>query len=77
MILNILMYMEIAFIPRTHKTPILELGLNLWRDIVMPRTRLQDTLRELVYRERNGEVTNRELMRNIIKMLTDLGSSVY
>ena len=77
MILNILMYMEIAFIPRTHKTPILELGFNLWRDIVMPRTRLRDTLLELVYGERNGEVINRELMRNIIKMLTDLGSSVY
>uniref|UniRef100_A0A7N2L0K6 Cullin family profile domain-containing protein n=1 Tax=Quercus lobata TaxID=97700 RepID=A0A7N2L0K6_QUELO len=77
MILNILMYMEIAFIPRTHKTPILELGFNLWRDIVMPRTRLRDTLLELVYRERNGEVINRELMRNIIKMLKDLGSSVY
>ena len=66
-----------TFIPSTHKTPIHELGFNLWRDIFIPQTRLQDTLLEFVHQERNGEVINRDLMRNIIKILTDLGSSVY
>ncbi|XP_041004526.1 cullin-3A-like isoform X2 [Juglans microcarpa x Juglans regia] len=81
MIRDILMYMDRTFIPSTHKTPVHELGLNLWRDVVIhsskTQIRLRDTLLELVYRERNGEVINRGLMRNIIKMLMDLGSAVY
>lgn len=81
MIRDILMYMDRTFIPSNHKTPVHELGLNLWRDVVIhsnkTQTRLLDTLLELVLRERNGEVINRGLMRNIIKMLMDLGLSVY
>ncbi|KAL0014086.1 hypothetical protein SO802_001155 [Lithocarpus litseifolius] len=81
MIRDILMYMDRTFIPSTHKTPVHELGLNLWRDVVIhsskTQIRLQDTLLELVHRERNGEVINRGLMRSIIKMLMDLGSFVY
>ncbi|KAJ1399717.1 Winged helix-like DNA-binding domain superfamily [Sesbania bispinosa] len=81
MIRDILMYMDRTFIPSNHKTPVHELGLNLWKDVVIrsskTQTRLLDTLLELVLRERNGEVINRGLMRNIIKMLMDLGLSVY
>ncbi|XP_031250019.1 cullin-3B-like [Pistacia vera] len=81
MIRNIFMYMDRTFIPSTHKTPVHELGLNLWRDVVIHsskiQTSLQDTLLELVRRERSGEVINRGLMRNITKMLMDLGSVVY
>ncbi|CAK9186111.1 unnamed protein product [Ilex paraguariensis] len=81
MIRDILMYMDRTFIPSTHKTPVHDLGLNLWRDHIIHsskiQTRLQDTLLELVLRERSGEVINRGLMRNITKMLMDLGSPVY
>ena len=81
MIRDILMYMDRTFIPSTHKTPVHELGLNLWRDNIIHsskiQTRLQNTLLDLVLIERNGEVINRGLMRNITKMLTDLGPSVY
>nr|GMD56964.1 cullin-3A-like isoform X1 [Ipomoea batatas]GMD58807.1 cullin-3A-like isoform X1 [Ipomoea batatas] len=81
MIRDILMYMDRTFIPSTHKTPVYELGMNLWRDNVIHsskiQTRLQDTLLELVENERTGEVINRSLMRNITKMLMDLGCSVY
>lgn len=81
MIRDILMYMDRTFIPSTHKTPVYELGLNLWRDHVIHSSkihkRLQDTLLELVLHERTGEVINRSLMRNVIQMLMDLGSSVY
>ncbi|KEH24997.1 cullin 3B [Medicago truncatula] len=81
MIRDILMYMDRTFVPSNRKTPVHELGLNLWRDVVIhsneTKTRLLDTLLDLVLRERNGEVINRGLMRNLIKMLTDLGLSVY
>ncbi|XVF60511.1 hypothetical protein PTKIN_Ptkin08bG0053200 [Pterospermum kingtungense] len=81
MIRDILMYMDRTFIPNTHKTPVHELGLNFWRDVVIHsfkiQSRLQDTLLANVRRERNGEVIDRGLMRSIIKMLMDLGPSVY
>ncbi|KAG9137444.1 hypothetical protein Leryth_019871 [Lithospermum erythrorhizon] len=81
MIRDILMYMDRTFIPTTHKTPVFELGLNLWRDNIIRsskiQTRLQSTLLDLVRQERSGEVINRGLIRNIIKMLIDLGPSVY
>ncbi|XP_076901000.1 cullin-3A-like [Bidens hawaiensis] len=81
MIRDILMYMDRTYIPSTHKTPVHKLGLNLWRDNIIHsvniQTRLQDTLLETVQKERKGEVINRGLMRNIVKMLMDLGPFVY
>ncbi|KAK9750794.1 hypothetical protein RND81_02G222400 [Saponaria officinalis] len=81
MIRDILMYMDRTFVPSTHKTPVYELGLNLWRDNVIHcsniQPRLLNTLLDLVLKERTGEVINRGLMRNIIKMYMDLGPSVY
>ncbi|KAL5539225.1 hypothetical protein UlMin_046103 [Ulmus minor] len=81
MIRDILMYMDRTYIPSAQKTPVHELGLNLWRDTIVHsgkiQTRLLNTLLELILHERTGEVINRGLMRNIIKMLMDLGPSVY
>lgn len=81
MIRDILMYMDRTFIPSAKKTPVHELGLNLWRENVIYsnqiRTRLLNTLLELVQSERTGEVIDRGIMRNITKMLMDLGPAVY
>uniref|UniRef100_A0A0E0ARD4 Cullin family profile domain-containing protein n=1 Tax=Oryza glumipatula TaxID=40148 RepID=A0A0E0ARD4_9ORYZ len=81
MIRDILMYMDRVFIPTNKKTPVFDLGLNLWRDTIVrsPKIhgRLLDTLLDLIHRERTGEVINRSLMRSTTKMLMDLGSSVY
>ncbi|KAL0372453.1 UNVERIFIED_CONTAM: Cullin-3A [Sesamum calycinum] len=59
MIRDILMYMDRTFIPSTHKTPVHELGLNLWRDNVIHsdkiQTRLLNTLLELILRERTEQ----------------------
>ncbi|KAJ6797627.1 cullin-3A-like [Iris pallida] len=81
MIRDILMYMDRTFVTTSKKTPVHELGLNLWRDNIIHSNKIQSrlvaTLLELIHRERTGEVINRGLMRNITKMLMDLGSSVY
>ncbi|KAL3646488.1 Cullin-3A [Castilleja foliolosa] len=81
MIRDILMYMDRTFIPSHNKTPVHELGLNLWRDNIIHSSKIQprllNTILDLIFSERSGEVINRGLMRNIIKMLMDLGSSVY
>ncbi|CAN6246112.1 unnamed protein product [Urochloa humidicola] len=81
MIRDILMYMDRTYVPTAHRTPVHELGLNLWRDHIihspMIHSRLLDTLLDLIDRERMGEVINRGLMRSITKMLMDLGPAVY
>ncbi|XP_073054307.1 cullin-3A-like [Primulina eburnea] len=81
MIRDILMYMDRTYIPNSQRASVHELGLNVWRDNVIHsskiRTRLLNKLLELIFRERTGEVINRGLMRNIIKMLMDLGPLVY
>ncbi|KAJ1281042.1 hypothetical protein BS78_04G278300 [Paspalum vaginatum] len=81
MIRDILMYMDRTYVPSFHRTPVHELGLNLWRDHIihspMILSRLLDTLLDLIHRERMGEVINRGLMRSITKMLMDLGPAVY
>ncbi|CAK9216670.1 unnamed protein product [Sphagnum troendelagicum] len=81
MIRDILMYMDRTYVNNFNKTPVHELGLNLWRDNIVRspkiKDRLLDMLLDLVHRERTGEVINRGLMWNITKMLVDLGPSVY
>ncbi|KAM0022175.1 putative cullin [Helianthus debilis subsp. tardiflorus] len=70
---DIFMYMDRTYIP-SH-----EISLNLWTNniICYIETRLQVALLEIVQKERNGVVINRGLMRDIIKMLVDLGPFVY
>ncbi|XP_024388524.1 cullin-3A [Physcomitrium patens] len=81
MIRDILMYMDRTFVNNFNKTPVHELGLNLWRDHIVRSPKIRDrllrTLLDLVHRERTGEVINRGLMRNITKMLVELGTNVY
>ena len=81
MIRDILMYMDRTYVLNFKKTPVHELGLNLWRDNVVRsshiKDRLVDTLLDLVQRERTGEIVDRGLICNVIKMLMDLGHSVY
>uniref|UniRef100_A0A0D9VL05 Cullin family profile domain-containing protein n=1 Tax=Leersia perrieri TaxID=77586 RepID=A0A0D9VL05_9ORYZ len=81
MIRDILMYMDRTYVPQSRRTPVHELGLNLWRDHIihsaMIHSRLLDTLLDLIHRERMGEMINRGLMRSITKMLMDLGAAVY
>ncbi|PWA94803.1 Cullin [Artemisia annua] len=81
MIRDILMYMDRTYIPSNRKTPVHELGLSLWTENVIHlsgiQTRLRTTLLQLIHKERTGQVVNRGLMKNIIKMLSDLGPLVY
>jgi len=78
---DILRYMERTYIPSTKKTRVYELDLNLSRENVIYSnqisTRLSNTLLEFVFKEHAGEDVNRELIRNVTKMLMDLGPSVY
>ncbi|KAF3778828.1 Cullin-3A [Nymphaea thermarum] len=81
MVRDILMYMDRTYVHNNQKIPVHELGLNLWRDNIIHssniQARLLNTLLELIYKERTGDVIDRGLMRSIIKMLMDLGPAVY
>ena len=61
--------MDRIYVKHQNKTPVHQLGLDLWRDTVLRnraiRERLQGILLQLVHRERSGEVIDRALMRAI------------
>ncbi|EPS73946.1 hypothetical protein M569_00804, partial [Genlisea aurea] len=81
MIRDMMMYMDRTFIPSMKKSTVYEVGLSLWRDVVILsgtiHSRLLNAVFESISQERNGEVINRSLIRSIVKMMKDLGSSVY
>ncbi len=61
--------MDRIYVKHQNKTQVNQLGLDLWRDVVVRnkriRERLRSTLLGFVHRERAGEVIDRALMRNI------------
>ena len=66
------------------KTPVYELGLKIFRDTIARHSEVKDRLRAHllanVLKERNGEIIDRMLMKDILAMLVDLGvnsCSVY
>ncbi|RHN45483.1 putative cullin protein, neddylation [Medicago truncatula] len=81
MIRDILMHADMTYFPQIKKTHVYKLGLNLWRENVIYsnqiRTRLSNTLLEFVFKEHAAEDVNREPIRNLSKMLMDLGPFVY
>ncbi|KAG7671586.1 hypothetical protein KSW81_003717 [Nannochloris sp. 'desiccata'] len=78
---EILMYMDRVFVKNTNRKPVHELGLDLWRDVVVRhpgiRHRMQSTILEMIARERGGEMVDRALIRSMTSMLADLGLAVY
>ena len=81
MIRDILMYMDRIYVPTQRKAPIHQLGLDLWRDVVVRSARIKERMLSLfleaVARERGGEPVDRYILKATSQMLRDLGSSVY
>jgi hypothetical protein len=74
-------YMDRIFVRQTNKKPVHQLGLDLWRDVVVRdrriRERLLGMLLDVATRERAGELVDRGLARSMTMMLVDLGPQVY
>lgn len=73
MIRDILMYMDRVYVSQNNVDSVYNLGLKIFRDQVIRqkeiRECLQDTLLDLVARERRGEVVDRGAVRNACMML--------
>ena len=73
--------MDRTYVFQNQKTPVYQLGLEMWRDHVIRnqtvRERLLAILMEMVHKERTGDVINRNIFRSITTMLSDLGQAVY
>lgn len=61
--------MDRIYVKHQNKTPVHQLGLDLWRDLVIYDAniegRLRSNLLSLVQRERNGEMIDRALFKSI------------
>lgn len=69
--------MDRIYVKQQAKTPVHQLGLDLWRDHVVREPRIRERLRgqllEAVQKERGGELIDRGLVRAMTTMLVDLG----
>ena len=67
-----LQYMDRVYVKHQNKTPVHQLGLNKWRDVVVRDRRIKERLLKLllehVHRERTGELIDRNLMRSITQV---------
>ncbi|KAL4421065.1 hypothetical protein ABPG77_001360 [Micractinium sp. CCAP 211/92] len=81
MIRDILMYMDRIYVKQQNKATVHQLGLDLWRDVVVRnrriRERLLGMLLDMVQRERQGDIVDKGLFRAMSQMLVDLGQPVY
>eukprot|EP01094_Clydonella_sp_ATCC50884_P028172 TRINITY_DN8371_c0_g1_i2.p1 TRINITY_DN8371_c0_g1~~TRINITY_DN8371_c0_g1_i2.p1 ORF type:complete len:738 (+),score=239.95 TRINITY_DN8371_c0_g1_i2:74-2287(+) len=77
MIRDILMYMDRVHVVSQGVAPVYDLGLVLFRDVVVTCPELKDrllhTLLSLIRKERIGEAINRSLIKSTTQMLVDLG----
>ena len=64
--------MDRVYVKHQNKTPVHQLGLNKWRDVVVRDRRIKERLLKLllehVHRERTGELIDRNLMRSITQV---------
>ncbi len=62
-------YMDRIYVRHQNKTPVHQLGLDLWRDLVIYDAsiegRLRSNLLDFVNRERNGELIDQSLIKSI------------
>eukprot|EP00177_Eucheuma_denticulatum_P000766 GFKZ01001381.1.p1 GENE.GFKZ01001381.1~~GFKZ01001381.1.p1 ORF type:complete len:852 (+),score=133.99 GFKZ01001381.1:654-3209(+) len=74
---DVLMYMDRHYVRTKQKKPVHELGLSLFRDVVVRHPavlpRLSDMLLDSIDKERNGALVDIHLIRAITKMLAELG----
>lgn len=77
MIRDILMYMDRTYVVQNKKTPVYDMGLEIFRDAiarhVRVKSRLIKNLLSNVDKERRGEQIDRLLMKNSLSMLVELG----
>lgn len=75
---DVLMYMDRHYVKSKQKKTVHELGLSLFRDVVIRNPsilpRLSGTLLDSIDKERNGEAVDTHLIRSITRMLAELGN---
>ncbi|RZS00016.1 hypothetical protein BHM03_00029656 [Ensete ventricosum] len=73
--------MDTTYVSESHKTPVLSLGLDLWRDNVIHskeiQARLPRALLRILQRERMGEVIIRDSVKNTKTLIMYLEPSSY
>ncbi|XP_071698807.1 cullin-3B-like [Rutidosis leptorrhynchoides] len=81
MLKPVYMCMDTNCTPSTHKFNVQELGVQLWVDDVIYsgdiRRNVTSALLDMVQTEREDQAVNRDLLKSVLKMLMDLGESVY
>ena len=63
--------MDRTYVNQHRKTPVFQLGLDLWYEVVIRRPVISDRLRglvlDMIHRERVGELVEKSLIRSMTK----------
>jgi len=79
MVKDILMYMDRNYVKQKNVQPVFELGFTIFYEEVLKDSlvskKVSDYMLESIQKERNGEVIERFLLKNITSMLVELGNN--
>jgi len=81
MVRDILMYMDRTYVKQNQKKPVYDMGLTIFCQHCTRAPRVKERLRELlldlIKKERDGEKIDRDLVRSITQMLSEMGKAVF
>ena len=81
MIRDILMYMDRIYVPPNELEPVYDLGLSLWRDVVLRDPSVNSRMRAFVLdaidTERRGDSFDVAAVTDVTRMTMDVGEDVY
>ncbi|CAL9088056.1 unnamed protein product [Musa acuminata var. zebrina] len=69
-------YINRYYIPRRSLTPLAEVGLNCFRQLVYQvlKDKVRDAVISLINRERDGEQVDKTLLKNVLNIFVEIGS---
>lgn len=77
MVADVLMYLNRTYVVQHKKVTIYNMSLQIFRDVITYHTSIRERMRTIlldnILSERNGYLIDRDLMRNVLAMLVDLG----
>jgi cullin 3 len=77
MVKDILMYMDRTYVTQHKKVPVYNMSLQVFREVIAYHTEVRERMRAIllgnIAQERAGFIIDRDIMKEILAMLVDLG----
>ncbi|GAM23440.1 hypothetical protein SAMD00019534_066150 [Acytostelium subglobosum LB1] len=79
MVCEVLAYLNMTYVPKAKLTPLYDMGLDLFRELVVNaptiQFRLVKTLLAVIHKERDGEIIDQSSLKDVVNMLLEVSAS--